>query len=982
MSLETDLTFGLLALQMGFVTKEKFLESASLWFNDLDVSRVVPDHRVRGLDAVLRESGFLSPEGWETVGTVLEAQGSEPPAVDSQVREALLELSPPSAIREWLFALPARKGTIPAFRPEPSEHRYQLREEIARGGLGRVVEAIDRTLEREVAIKLVLEEAAPDLKERFVREARLAARLDHPNIVPIFDFGETAATDGGKQLFLCMKRIRGQNLGQVIRRISEGDAVQGGRFSRARLLRILQDVCLGIAFAHSKGVVHRDLKPSNVMIGDFGETLIVDWGLAKLVGEAAEGGGSPESTPSRGSPEMTMEGDVVGTPAYMPPEQAAGRRAEVDHRSDIFALGGILYAILTHRPPFEGGSHQDVLQKVMNCRIDPPSIRVRAIEVAGIPQTGGPGDAIPGRNFLESVPPELDAICLKAMAFRREDRFQSATEMHDEIQLFLEGVKELERRRNEAREHVEAGRRRFADFCALKDDIEAQERVVADLALKIPSHQPIDAKRPLWEAEARLRSLRENRIRSFSEASAEFGQALAADAACSEAADGKCDLFMDQFLTAERKRDSEEMLLHSATLSQFDRGGKYRARLEAPGKLSIRTWAFACDCLKPRPHSGWRVEIEPRCTIPWRDGRPRPDLPLTDGDFPVPAVTSFPEGVRWGHAPDCRRLERREVEVSVARYEERDKRLVLGPERLLGLTPLAGVELPQGSWRCVLRVPGSGFADVLLPVRIDRGGHWSQDVTLIRSSDIPEGFCYVPGGPFLHGGAWAGGPREKTVVTEDLLVAKFPSTCAEYLEFLNDLCSVGGGEEARKRQPREGDKRYWREVAGGFRFPTAAEDPEMKWAPDWPVFSINWFDAVAFAAWKSKRDGVSYRLLHEVEFQKVVRGVDGRVFSFGDTYDGCYAHKCFSLPGGMRPLPVGSFPVDESPFGVRDVSGGMATWCWNTGNGPYRGFYSVCGGAWSYGPLLGRAAGVQAFFPETSYLAFGIRLALTASGGS
>ncbi|MBI2920612.1 MAG: serine/threonine protein kinase, partial [Planctomycetes bacterium] len=191
-----------------------------------------------------------------------------------------------------------------------------------------------------------------------MREAMLTARLDHPNVVPVHDFGLLSTQGGGRKLFLCMKRIRGRTLRELTERLRSGDAEARRTFSRARLLGIFQDVCLGVAYAHSRGVVHRDLKPANVMIGEFGETLVVDWGLAKFGGapaDVATGRPAPSASDQDSSP-LTLVGSVLGTPAFMAPEQAAGRLDEVDARSDIYSLGAILYVLLTWQLPWPAGS--------------------------------------------------------------------------------------------------------------------------------------------------------------------------------------------------------------------------------------------------------------------------------------------------------------------------------------------------------------------------------------------------------------------------------------------------------------------------------------------------------------------------------------------------------------------------------------------------------------------------------------------------
>ncbi|NUN49035.1 MAG: SUMF1/EgtB/PvdO family nonheme iron enzyme [Candidatus Brocadiae bacterium] len=854
----------------------------------------------------------------------------------------------------------------PPSDPGDPSRRYVLGAEIGRGGLGRVVEAWDRALKRTVAVKLALETLPAALRDRFQRESEVTARLEHPNIVPVHDLWEGG--DGGEtRLHLAMKRIRGRDLGTLLKDLARGDAETVRTWSRARLLRIFQDICLGIAYAHANGVIHRDLKPSNVMIGEFGETLILDWGLAKSVlAEPARGvagagdlpeAGSGADTIRMASPGDTREGEIVGTPSYMPPEQAEGRLADVGARSDVYSLGAVLYELLTFHPPFEGATALEVITRVRAGAVEPPSAR------AHVP-----------------VPPELEEICLRALAFRPEDRYPSAKALHDDVQLFLEGTKERERRSAEAAERVRDGRAWATRHADLKGEIEEQEKVVAGWSAKIQAHQPVVEKRPLWDAKARLAGMRKERIEALSKATSAFGQALTADPESESASDGMCELLFARLLEAEADRDEEEVLFLRSSLVEADRRGRFRARLDAPGTLSLRTFAFGCDCLSPVRHTEWRVEIGDEATVPWRDGRARPDLPLENSDTPVPEVRTFPPGVRFGHAPGCVRSEVPGVEVFISRYEDRENRLVLGPERFLGRTPLAPVELPQGSWLCFLR--HAGFAEVRLPVPMVRSTLWSQEVNLYQPREIPEGFCFVPAGPFTFGGGWAGGDPVARRTTEDLFVSRFPVTCAEYLEYLNDLCATGNVEEARKRQPRHADRRWWIERDGRFELPAPGSDPELAWDPRWPVMSITWFDAKEFGCWMSRRTGRRFEMLHEQEYEKTCRGVDGRTHSYGNTYDGTYSHTSVSLEGRMSPLPVGSFPADESPFGVRDLSGGIETWCANAPEVPYRNWRCLRGGAWGSSSPLARAGYRHGTVPTHLFWRYGVRMVVRPSRAS
>jgi serine/threonine protein kinase len=237
--------------------------------------------------------------------------------------------------------------------PRPGPENYQIGEMIASGGMGSILQAEDSKLRREVALKAMVFDAADDetLKQRFLREAEVLAMLAHPNIVPIYDI----IWEDGQPLFYAMKMVKGRTLQSILNKLRKGDAEMLGEYSLDRLLVVFRKICDAVAFAHSKGVLHRDLKPENVMVGEFGEVLVMDWGLAKILGEEVPR--AEEKDEAREDIEvplgMTLDGSVMGTPQFMSPEQAMGRIDELDERSDLFSLGGVLYAILTLRPPVE-----------------------------------------------------------------------------------------------------------------------------------------------------------------------------------------------------------------------------------------------------------------------------------------------------------------------------------------------------------------------------------------------------------------------------------------------------------------------------------------------------------------------------------------------------------------------------------------------------------------------------------------------------
>jgi serine/threonine protein kinase len=296
--------------------------------------------------------------------------------------------------------------------------RYRILRPHARGGLGEVFVAMDQELHREVALKEIKEERAHDTvsRNRFLLEAEITGGLEHPGIVPVYGLGQY---DDGRPYY-AMRFIKGDNLKEAIRRFQEAEKPgrdPGERSLALRdLLRRFVDVCNAVAYAHSRGVLHRDLKPGNIMLGKYGETLIVDWGLAKSVGRSDQMRVTEESTwqPSSGSDwAATVMGTVVGTPAYMSPEQAAGRLDLLGPASDIYSLGATLYALLTGTPPFDESDKVELLQQVQR------------------------GEWRPPRLVKPNTPPPLDAICCKAMALKPEVRYATAQALAADVELWL-----------------------------------------------------------------------------------------------------------------------------------------------------------------------------------------------------------------------------------------------------------------------------------------------------------------------------------------------------------------------------------------------------------------------------------------------------------------------------------------------------------------------------------------------------------------
>ncbi len=294
-------------------------------------------------------------------------------------------------------ALPPREQ--PAIPPS----RYVLGAEIARGGMGRVVEATDTLLGRVVALKEALS-SDPDALERFAREIRITARLEHPSIVPVHDGGKG---ENGVPYYV-MRKIEGRPLEKLVR---ESRSLN----DRLHLVRHMVAAAEAIAHAHERMIVHRDIKPSNILVGELGETIVIDWGLAKVIGEDDERTqlGGVALQPTEGGEIKTREGLVFGTPGFMAPEQLGG--GPVDPRWDVYALGATLYHLLSKKPPHHADSADDMMRAAMTA---PPS---------------------PIANLVQGVPPELATIVDKALSFDPDKRYQDARELARDLQRFLGG---------------------------------------------------------------------------------------------------------------------------------------------------------------------------------------------------------------------------------------------------------------------------------------------------------------------------------------------------------------------------------------------------------------------------------------------------------------------------------------------------------------------------------------------------------------
>ena len=313
---------------------------------------------------------------------------------------------------------PDRTATYSVGTATSDGQRFRVLRPHAKGGLGTVFVALDEELHREVALKQILDHHADDpvSRQRFLLEAEVTGGLEHPGIVPIYGLG----TYGDGRPYYAMRFIRGDSLKEAIDRFHADEALEKEPSRRSlelrQLLRRFTDVCNAINYAHSRGVLHRDIKPGNIIVGKHGETLVVDWGLAKAKGwtDAVEPSDERPLVPSSASGSAeTLPGSALGTPAYMSPEQARGDLEHLGPQSDVYSLGATLYCLLTGKPPVEGDDVGAVLRAVQR------------------------GDFRPPRQVEPAIDRALEAVCLKAMALKPSDRYPSPRALAEDVNRWM-----------------------------------------------------------------------------------------------------------------------------------------------------------------------------------------------------------------------------------------------------------------------------------------------------------------------------------------------------------------------------------------------------------------------------------------------------------------------------------------------------------------------------------------------------------------
>ena len=870
-----------------------------------------------------------------------------------------------------------------ALQPNESLGEFVIVREIGRGGMGTVYEAVQTSLNRRVALKTLSRGMVDDEKAiaRFRREAEAVAKLNQPGIVPIYCVAEERGIH-----FYVMELVNGRPMSDLLSEtrhlVSSGGRVSSLRSSPARsgessssgefrdrptivkpgeppssstfgptqkkeglgapvsldseyvrdACDIMAQVAEAVDHVHRRRVVHRDIKPQNVLINEEGQAKITDFGLARYEGDMS----------------LTEMGKAVGTPLYMSPEQVAGGNIGLDKRTDIYSLGASLYEMLTLRPPFTGDSREAVYKQIM---LDEPTRP---------------------RRLNPSLPGDLETIVLKAIEKDPALRYQSAQELGEDLQRFLNDEPIWARppgplvrttkwvRRNRALAatgavaallvlttatglivHSRASRRREAQDamqsareCREQGDLRrASERCSQALALW-PGLA--DAQRELGRIEEQMakeedaRRERERQAERRREASQRTAQgcALVEDVA-------QLRITVDQMRQSiaelrktvkehdppERKAKLWDLETELRRLEQL----RQQQTVEAVGQLLSAIRIDPQDTLAKATLADvyWQKLREAEAT-----------RRMAQADYFAELVRVYDEAGQY--AEQLRGEGTLEIDTSppgaqatLYTYVEDGPLLVPEAKRVLGQTPIPALVLPMGSYLLIVEKPG--YSVTRYPILVERQERKQVRVTLNTSEEVGDGFVYVPSGEFLMGTTNPDQPKDaiRKVSAKSFFIAKHELTCTEYREFILDIAKKDI-EKARRHLPRYqvDSGHYWKLKDGQF-----VHDGSIMCPPDGtgiPVHSISHRDAHAYCEWRSKRDGVKYRLPTSVEWEKAARGADGRLYPWGNQFDPALCNMRDSRKDGINTEPVGSRPHDCSPYGVMDMAGNRLEWCGNT----------------------------------------------------
>ncbi|MBI4617516.1 MAG: protein kinase [Planctomycetes bacterium] len=870
-----NLELARIAVELGYCTTEEVRDALR------DLGRKKAGAPALDLAQILLKRHRLTPEGYATIVRRVDGERHKEPGGR---REAATVLEAGAGSESRTASGPGRE--IPE-----TIGNYRLLGEVGRGGMGVVYRARHLVLGRQVALKVLWQPPGERSVrvQRFLREARIVARLVHENIVQLYEWGRE-----GPLHWFAMEFVEGTGLDRLVGRKD---------LSRRTALELVEAAARAVHYAHEQGVVHRDLKPANILVGENGRAKITDFGLAVDQEE--------------GEDALTRTGQPLGTPHYMSPEQCRGRRKKIDRRTDVYSLGVVLYELLSGHRPFTGPDLFDVYSKILK------------------------GEAPGLRSHRPDVPRDLEALCARAMARDREDRYPTALELAEDVARHVAGLPVA---RSLSGRFPAAGRRLL--------------RRPALLALLGAAALAVVGGALLVGTRAGARD-QEQGIESLEDLRDQYAESL-----------GRRD-----YATARRQMDEmKELSAPEEVLAEARKKAGSAFAEHCAERMAADDPAGAGEIL--RQAAGFEVppaELEALRDQARRRAAERVRQRLEMGDHQWSLAFLRAARDTLGEDRELLELERwaegtaeLSVETNPARCEVRVELMVgaaggeSGATALAGTTPLSGASLGLGFYLVRVRTPEG--RDHSFPVEVvrDERGRPIPLLLALDLADVPEEMVLVPAGAFSFGPPGS--------VSRSSLPAYFMDrtevTVREYARFIDALPSAYERSRYLPYFPADVPDAYQSSDVWRLERP----DPALL---DHPVSFLTHDQAVRYAVWAGKR------LPTREEWEKAARGVDGRAYPWGDTFD---ASRALLSPAGAGfPRPVGLHPSGASPYGCLDLCGNVSE---RTSTPASKGTRVVKGGGFNAHPERARAFDEEECGESVINVQMGFRCARSRLGAS